>query len=171
MITGERVYLRELDSSVDLEKYLSWLSNPNTSKFLSIDPTRITCSEILEWVLDSQLSPTCAAFGIYLHDMTFIGTTRLSEINTENGSAELGIMIGDHTLQGMGLGTEVIRLITIWGLEEFGLSRIEAGVSTDNHPSLVAFGRAGFIEIGRRPSRNPDSNSEGIRMIFTADAI
>lgn len=60
-----------------------------------------------------------------------------------SGRADVGLWVGPEA-QGLGYGTEAIRLIVAYGLERLGLERIEAYVFVGNVASRRAFEKNGF---------------------------
>lgn len=54
-------------------------------------------------------------------------------------------------LNGRGICTEAVRLVTEWGFGEAGLHRLEAATLVDNIGSQAVLRRNGFTEIGLSP--------------------
>lgn len=54
----------------------------------------------------------------------------------------------DHTLWGLGYGSEAIDALTRWGFRNLGLHRVEANILPRNTASRRAAAKAGFVEEG-----------------------
>jgi RimJ/RimL family protein N-acetyltransferase len=66
-----------------------------------------------------------------------------------NGTAEVGILLGDATVHGRGYGTEAWRAVCDW-LFETGIRKISAGAMTENQPMRRIFEKCGMSEDGIR---------------------
>lgn len=73
-----------------------------------------------------------------------LGTCSLTNIDRNNKSAEVGIMIGDINSQGKGYGKESLRKILDYGFNNINLHRIEAKIFEFNKISLRLFERLNF---------------------------
>lgn len=79
-----------------------------------------------------------------------IGWTILRHIDAKNGTAEFGILIGEHDCWGKGYGTETTRLILDYGFTVENLHNIVLDTVSHNERAIHAYLRAGFRIIGRR---------------------
>ena len=80
-----------------------------------------------------------------LADERPIGEVTLAELDRINGSAELGIFIGEVDEWGKGYGTDAINAIVGFGFAEQRLERIWLEVWTENARALRAYEKAGFV--------------------------
>lgn len=76
----------------------------------------------------------------------FIGNIEL--MDPENSSAELGIAITAGK-QDSGFGTEAVRAVTQYGLEQLGLKRIFLRTNPGNRRALHVYEKCGFREVDR----------------------
>lgn len=79
-----------------------------------------------------------------------IGLTGLRRIDYKNGTATLGILIGEKDCWNKGYGTETTRLILDYGFHVLGLHNIMLTTYAYNDRAIHAYTKAGFREIGRR---------------------
>jgi RimJ/RimL family protein N-acetyltransferase len=79
-----------------------------------------------------------------------VGNTWLANIDRDNASATLGIVMGEATSRGRGVGTEVLRQMVDMGFDRLGLERIELWVLADNMRAIRAYERVGFRREGLR---------------------
>lgn len=73
-----------------------------------------------------------------------IGEVMLFDIDHVNGSAEVGIFIGEVEEWGKGYGTDAVRAIVGFGFGELRLERIFLEVWTENARAERAYQKAGF---------------------------
>ena len=76
----------------------------------------------------------------------FIGNIEL--MDPKEGAAELGIAITGQK-QDRGFGTEAVRALTAYGLEQLGLNRIVLRTNPANARAIRVYGKCGFREYGR----------------------
>ena len=131
--------------------YHAWISNPETTQYLSEAGLVLTLEEEYAWYESQLQSPSIRHFTIYaLPDYQPIGTVNLHQINPRHHKANLGIMIGEPAMRGRGFGTEAVRLIADFGFHAMGLHSIWLTTYEFNIAGQKAYERAGFTEVGRR---------------------
>lgn len=79
-----------------------------------------------------------------------IGWTVLRHIDAKDGTADFGILIGEHDCWGKGYGTEATRLVLDYGFTVENLHNIVLDTASHNERAIHAYTRAGFRIIGRR---------------------
>lgn len=77
-----------------------------------------------------------------------IGEVLLADIDRINGSAQLGIFIGEAGEWGKGYGTDAVNAIVDFGFAELRLERIWLNVWTENPRARRAYEKAGFVREG-----------------------
>lgn len=85
--------------------------------------------------------------GIHLGTGSIIGLCALANIDRQNRKAELGYFIGSKH-QGMGYGSEAIRLILGFGFKRLELNRVYARVLVGNDRSAALLDSLGFRNEG-----------------------
>ena len=75
-----------------------------------------------------------------------IGEILLMEIDRVNGSAEVGIFIGESDEWGKGYGTDAVRALVDFGFAELRLERIWLEVGTENPRAQRSYEKAGFTQ-------------------------
>jgi RimJ/RimL family protein N-acetyltransferase len=78
-----------------------------------------------------------------------VGTIGLHRIDWVNRSAEYGIVVGEESARGRGIGTEATRLICRHGFERLNLHRIWLGVLASHESAIRMYQGLGFQEEGR----------------------
>ena len=78
-----------------------------------------------------------------------VGAIRLAPIDSENGSANLGVGLFDPERLGVGLGTEAIRLVVNHAFNDLDLHRVGLTVLADNIRAIASYRKVGFEIEGR----------------------
>jgi len=77
-----------------------------------------------------------------------IGEVMLADLDRVNGSAQLGIFIGEPGEWGKGYGTDAVSALVDFGFAELRLERIWLNVWTENPRARRAYEKAGFVHEG-----------------------
>lgn len=145
----ELFLLEEADVSA---AYVDWLNNREINRYLesrfmvhSIETTRDFVRGCLE--SDDRL-----LFGIrHMQSGGYhVGNIKLT-LTRPHGLAEVGILIGEKSVQGRGVATEAICVVAKIAREELRLRKLTAGCYASNTASERAFFKAGFTKEGERP--------------------
>ncbi|HEX3220584.1 MAG TPA: GNAT family protein [Candidatus Limnocylindria bacterium] len=145
MLRGERVWLRGA-TKADFVEEAPAVSDAETGHFLGIKmPISSEGAEQFAQQILSQQGKTVWAFAICpLGEDRRIGTVNLRNVDRENGSAELAIVISDKSLQGQGLGTDALNCLVDFGFGELRLERIYLHVFDFNARARRSYEKAGF---------------------------
>ena len=123
-----------------------WKNDPEiqalSSDSLRVEPLEETEARVLSWqASDPNQMVHFAIRSLPRNEL--LGFCHLAEIDVENRRCKLGIVIGERTSWGQGLGREALALM----IEEAyarGLSRLVAEVYADNERSVRLFEGSGF---------------------------
>jgi len=77
-----------------------------------------------------------------------LGLVGLRNIDGVNGSARLGVLVGEAEDRGQGIGTEAVRLALGHGFDYLGLRRVSLSVLAGNAAALSMYGKLGFVREG-----------------------
>jgi RimJ/RimL family protein N-acetyltransferase len=145
MLRGERVWLRAA-TKADFVEEAPAVSDAETGHFLGIkQPISPEGAEQFAQQMLSQQGHSIWAFVIcLLADDRRIGSVNLRNLDRENGSAELAIVITDKSLQGRGLGTDALNCLVDFGFGELRLERIYLHVFDFNVRARRSYEKAGF---------------------------
>jgi RimJ/RimL family protein N-acetyltransferase len=139
-IVGERIFLREMDESDISERFILWLGDSEVNEFLEVRHNPPNLETQIAYVKECRISSTKAYLGIFQQDESLIGSVTL---NSHETRVEIGLMIGDKSLQGKGFGTEVVKAVSLWAREQ-GFTEITAGYLQENKRSARLFESLGF---------------------------
>jgi diamine N-acetyltransferase len=149
---SERIALGPLRSDL-LPLYHRWINDFSTLRTLGGTVGPMTLEQEQAWI-EAQITSTQRThqiFTIYEREsLQPIGTTSLEEIDDRHRTATFGILIGEATFRGRGLGTEVTRLMLDYAFTALGLHNVLLTVLELNPAGKGAYLKAGFHECGRR---------------------
>jgi RimJ/RimL family protein N-acetyltransferase len=81
-------------------------------------------------------------------DGALLGVVYLLGIDWVHRSAELGLLVGEKSWWGRGVGTEATRRAIEHAFGDLNLHRVSLEVFEDNVPALRAYEHAGFVREG-----------------------
>jgi len=145
LIRGERVYLRPAERN-DIPYFVRWFNDAETASFLSLRaPMSIAAEE--QWFERLQADNGKSRWHFVMCLLATgrpIGTIGLFDVDEVNGSAGMGIMIGEKSLWGKGLGTDALNALLDFGFGELRLERIWLEVNDDNLRGKRSYEKCGF---------------------------
>jgi RimJ/RimL family protein N-acetyltransferase len=155
MIRGERVWLRASERA-DFTSEPVPVDDAETGHFLGLKvPVGPDGAADFAQLVMAQQGKTLYSFSIcLLNDRRAIGNVTLRDVDRENGSAEMSIVITDKALQGRGYGTDALNCVVDVGFGELRLERIYLYVFDYNVRARRSYEKAGFqVEATLRRSR------------------
>ena len=151
MIASGRVYLRPFEPS-DAELYRRWRADADPMSLAGWHHRAPMSLAEVEHRISKFVTDPSDDFVTFLiclvEDDRPIGEAMLGSIDRRNGSAELGIFIGESGEWGKGYGTDAVNAITDFGFAELRLERIWLNVWTENPRAQRAYEKAGFRHEG-----------------------
>ena len=146
-LVGERVYISPMNPE-DAEIYAKWLNNAKITQYLSVHNSLVCISGERSYIEDFCKKEFHMCI-VKIENDELIGNIALENIDYKNGSAELGIFIGEEDNLGKGYGSEAIKLLTNYGFKELRLHSIYLRVYDLNERAKKAYEKCGFKECGR----------------------
>ena len=149
LIRGEQVYLRPAERN-DLALFVRWFNDAETASFLSMRaPMSIAAEEQwFERLLGEQGKSRWHFVMCKLDGGQPIGTIGLFDVDEVNGSAGMGIVVGEKSLWGKGYGTDALNALLDFGFGELRLERIWLEVNDDNLRGKRSYEKCGFVYEG-----------------------
>lgn len=140
----EKVYLRSPMRLDATPEYLSWLNDPEVTKYLELGYRgEYTMDMLREDIERYNADNSVEWFGICTHDNTHVGNIKIEHIDKNHQFGELGFLIG-RDYWGNGYATEAVKLMCGLAFDEYGLRRIVAGYYDDNEGARRIFEKNGF---------------------------
>lgn len=150
MLIGENIILRPLKLS-DWEKTIQWRNNITIKQMAMMHPFPITEMVEKEWyenIMKSKSDRTIY-FTITKKNDEPIGFVTLNNVNYIHRNCYLGIVIGDPSAQGMGFGTETMKLILVYAFNTLNLNKVLVEVTDHNTNAVKLYDNLGFTLEGR----------------------
>jgi len=148
-IVGKRIFLRTLSTEDVRDKYVEWMRDEETVRFLESRWKTYTLENLKEYVNKINESHADSLFGIFLRENdVHIGNIKVGDVDYVHQHGNVGIMIGDKSSWGKGCGRESIQLVTKYAFEELNLNSLIAGIYANNTGCYKAFLNAGYNEAG-----------------------
>lgn len=149
MIAHGSVYLRPGERR-DIPGFVRWYTDLRTTR------TLLMTSPIGEALEERWFEAMIAAHGTdrfffvvcRREDDRAVGSIDLHEVDRRNGSASLGIAIGEEADRGKGYGTDALIALVAFGFDQLRLERIELDVYAYNARARGVYERVGFVLEG-----------------------
>jgi RimJ/RimL family protein N-acetyltransferase len=134
----------------DLPLFVSWMTDFRTIRTLAMTaPIGDALEERwFESMLDRQGKEGWFFVICRIEDDRPVGTIDLHEVDLRNGSASLGIAIGDPADTGQGYGSDALRALVAFAFEQLRLERVELDVYAYNEGARRVYERVGFRHEG-----------------------
>jgi RimJ/RimL family protein N-acetyltransferase len=149
IIAHGSVYLRAAERD-DIPLFVAWFNDDRTSRTLGVRaPMSIPMEEAwFERMLADQGKTGYMFTVCLLADDRPIGSVSLMDLDLVNGSAGLGIMIGEPHDRGRGHGTDTTEALLAFGFASLRLERIWLNVFDFNPGARRVYERVGFRHEG-----------------------
>ena len=147
IIASGRVYLRPFEAS-DAETYRRWRADAEPMALAGWhERAPLSLAQVerrIARIADDQGKEVYTFLICLVEDERPIGEVMLTDLDYVNGSASLGIVIGEPDEWGKGYGTDAVRALVDFGFAELRLERIWLEVATDNARAERSYTKAGF---------------------------
>lgn len=148
-IETTRLVLRPLTTADVTQRYADWMNDPQVNQYLETRHSVQTVESCADFIDSCNQDPGSHLFGIFLKEnQQHIGNVKLGFVNHHYLRGQVSLFIGEKSLWGKGLSTEVVDGITRFGFGGLGLHRLEAGCYEDNLGSLRVFLKCGYTVEG-----------------------
>jgi RimJ/RimL family protein N-acetyltransferase len=146
-LIGPRVYLRPLERE-DAPRVASYLNSPLVRRTLALYRPLGVAQEGA--FLDSLAgNDKDVVLGVVLRDGdVLVGSVGLHRLEFRNRNAEFGLVIGEPSMWGKGLGTEATRLMLDHGFGTLNLNRVWLQVFGHHQAAQRVYEKAGFRREG-----------------------
>ena len=151
VIETDRFLLRPLTEADATERYLKWLANEDARRFIAAASVTNTLETLRRFVRDRDGRDDVLFLGIFdrrtgLH----IGNIKYEPLDSANGFAVMGLLIGDAEYRGRGAAGEALAASAAWLQRHRKIKQIVLGVQKDNVAAIRAYEKSGF-KIARTP--------------------
>lgn len=140
---GNIISLRPITLSEVNLSYLSWLEDPEVMQ--GIATSGYTLEKLREYVDKRTGNPSVAFFAIWANDShQHIGNIKLEEQDSQSKVADLGLLIGNKSYWGKGVGKEACQLAIRYGFDQMHLRKIYLAVYENNPAARKLYTNLGF---------------------------
>jgi ribosomal-protein-alanine N-acetyltransferase len=147
---GPLVFLRPLERSDLNDRYLSWLNDPEVTRYTETGMFPSTAEDLEKYYRDVCGSRNQVMLAIVdKKSGQHIGNVKLGPIHWIHRNATFGILIGEKKFWGKGVGLEATNLMVEYGFNRLNLHRIDLGVFADHEAAVRCYEKAGFKVEGR----------------------
>lgn len=144
-LSGSKSYLRPLERADLNERYLSWLNDPEITRYLETGAFPATVQDLEKFYAQVTGSPTEVIFAIAERKSDqHIGNVKLGPINWVHRRTMFGILIGDQKFWGKGIGEEVTRLMVDYAFNRLNLHRVGLVVFEEHQSAVRCYEKVGF---------------------------
>ena len=149
-IKGSKIYLRAIELTDVNDRYLSWVNDPEVTRGLVTGtyPTSMTVLKAYIEDVVNDRSKIMLAVCDAANDL-HIGNVKLDQISPVARTAEFGLMLGDRTYWGQGIGLEVCKLMIAYAFHQLNLRKVSLSVFSNNPGAIRLYEKAGFSIEGR----------------------
>lgn len=147
---GSLVCLRPLERADLNERYLSWLNDPEVTRYMETGTFPSTAEDLENYYRGLMGSRNDVILAIAEKESgRHIGNVKLGPIHWVHRSATFGILLGEKEFWGKGIGLEATRLTVEYGFYRLNLHRIDLGVFAEHEAAVRCYKKAGFKVEGR----------------------
>lgn len=149
-IQTRRLVIRLFKEEYLSERYVGWLNDPEIVRYSEQRHREHTIESCRQYMNSFQGTPHFFWAVFKSHDRPeHIGNIN-AFIDPHNLTADIGIMIGERTIQGQGYGAEAWLGVCGFLFETQNIRKITAGTISTNIPMIRLMKKAGMVEDGIR---------------------
>jgi RimJ/RimL family protein N-acetyltransferase len=133
----------------DVEALYRQKNDPEVAELLGGFSTGYSRADLLKWVEIHGQARDEVLFVIADSQDAPVGHVALYHVDHRVGQAELGILLGERSIWGKGVGRACSRWMVEFGFRELNLRRIYLEVLGTNRRAQELYARLGFVVEGR----------------------
>lgn len=157
-IVTPRFILRSLAADDVSDRYLGWFRDPDAERFIDAAKTTSALSDLERYVRERVGRDDVVFLGIFEKETQLhIGNIKYEPVNSEEGFAVMGILVGDASYRGKGVTSEVLAATTRWLKENRRIRTIRLGVAKGNYQAIRAYEKAGFEVVHAAEAGSKDA--------------
>ena len=149
IICSDNIALKVLKVDDISDNYISWLNDYEVVKFSEQRYRTHDFEDVQRFVIEKYNSSIDLLFGIY-YQKKHIGNIKLGSIDMHNNVADISYFIGDRDYWNKGIGTEIVKSLTLYGFQNLNLHKIIAYCNPENKSSEKVLIKAGYNIEGIR---------------------
>ena len=144
-ITTSRFVLRPICIKDASKKYLNWLSDKDTKKYIQAAKNTKSINDLRYYLKNFIKKKDCIFLKIETKTgRKHIGNIKCHPILLKQKAAIIGILVGDLSWRGLGVAKEVIHSTSSWLKKNLEIQYLYLGVKKENKRALKAYYNSGF---------------------------
>jgi RimJ/RimL family protein N-acetyltransferase len=147
MIRGERVNLRAVEPT-DYPLLTRWLNDPDVMIHWGRPGNTVSHEEVESAERAEASRPNSRKYIIETRDRAPIGQIDYYDLDWQNRSAWVSIMIGDPEFWSGGYGTDAMRALLNYLFRQLALHRVALTAHESNERALRSYAKNGFVREG-----------------------
>ncbi len=149
---GRRVRLRPMQADDITDTHLGWLHDAEVVRYSNQRFVQHTPQSCLAYLRSFDASPN-HYLSVRLADSEQAVGTLTAYVNPHHGTADIGILMGERSVWGQGLGLEAFGLLADWLAVQPGMRKLSCGTLSCNRAMLKLAQRAGFTREAVRAAQ------------------
>jgi RimJ/RimL family protein N-acetyltransferase len=144
-VSHGKVVLRSITLEHVSDIYLSWLNDPKVTQGIITKVNQYNRDNLREYIEKAIKDESTYMFAI--HDIMtelHIGNIKLYDIHLENKTCGLGLMIGDKSFWGRGVGADACNALADFAFETLKLRKIWLTAFCNNPAAVALYQKVGF---------------------------
>lgn len=142
-LLGTKILLRPFDVSDITPEYVSWLNDPEVVKYSNqrfVEHSEDSCLNFY----NSFTYSDNLFISIRLQDTDEAVGTMTAYVSPHHGTVDIGIMIGERSVWGCGIGQDAWDTLLDWFIAQPHIRKITAGTMRCNQPMVKLMERSGM---------------------------
>jgi RimJ/RimL family protein N-acetyltransferase len=152
-----RLLIRDIEVKDVSDDYITWLNNPEITKFLEVRFSKHTRENVEDFVRSKLKTAESSKalihaehFGVYDNNGSrLVGTVTMPSIKSNHLSTDISFVIGHPDARGKGYGTEAVHAVVYYAFKHAGLKKLWGGYYDGHIASARVLAKNGFREEGR----------------------
>ncbi len=145
-IVGRKHFLESLAEADISERYIGWLNDPETNRYLEVRHSPQDRSTVGRYIDSLRSTPGCELFAIKtVSERSHVGNIAITTFDVERGFATYGLLIGEKSPVA---GAEATVLMVDHLLSFEGIHEIRVSMYLDNARAVALVEKIGFEKSG-----------------------
>ena len=152
-LKSERFIIRDLSNRDVNERYLSWIKDKTSNKFIEASSASQDIAKLRSYVRERSNLDIVRFFGIFDKiSKRHIGNIKYEPINIDMNYAIMGVLIGEIPYRGIGVFNEVYSLSSQYIRSTYNIKKIFLGVDQNNIAAIKSYIKSGFFVTNDHPT-------------------
>lgn len=147
-IEGDFIYLRPVNDNDLTGNYAKWLIDKEVTKFMEFGNSPVTFERMKDYLNLLKNNKNLFLAIVMTETNQHVGNIRLGPIDWFHRRADIGVLVGERSVQGKGVASAAIQLVLNYAFNIMNLKRITLGVIAENTNAIRLYEKIGFVREG-----------------------